>query len=56
MFKDKFESLEKIHKALLDKALDIFVNEHEISLQNFITICIERTKLDSIIYGVIKSK
>ena len=56
MSRKKLESLEKDHKALLDKASDKSIDRHEIALQSFITTCLERTKLASMIYGVIKSK
>lgn len=52
---DKIESLKWIHIALGNKD-DKPLSEHEISLQEFITISIERTKLSSMFYEVSKSK
>lgn len=52
---DKIESLERDHTALENKD-DKPLNEHEMTLQEFITTGLERTKLASMIYGVIKSK
>lgn len=53
---DKIESLEKDHIAQLKEMTDKSPSEHEMALQNFIMTGLERTKLASIIYGIIKIK
>ena len=55
MSQDKFETLEKDHKVILDKTSEKSIEEHEIALQSFITTGLERTKFASMIYGVSKS-
>lgn len=49
---NKVESLERDHIAQVNKMPDKPLSEHEMALQDFTITDIERTKLDSMIYGV----
>lgn len=53
---NKTKYLERNHIAQVNKVYDELLSEHEMTLQQFIITCFERTKLAFMIYGASKRK